>query len=194
MKPEEILALMNEPACAHNRKAKSGCAKPQPGATQGGCCFDGARNALLPIADVAHMVHGPIGCAGSSWDNRGTRSSGADTYRFGMTTDLTDMDVIMGRGEKRLFQRHPSDRRNHIRPPSSSTTPAFPASRRRHRCGREGCGGSSACRSCPSIARASTATRISATASPATPLQTCDRHARACAAARRGRAHWNYDA
>ena len=104
MKPDEILALMNEPACAHNAKAKSGCARPQPGATQGGCCFDGARNALLPIADCAHVVHGPIGCAGSSWDNRGTRSSGAETYRMGMTTDLTDMDVIMGRGEKRLFQ------------------------------------------------------------------------------------------
>ena len=104
MKPDEILALMNEPACAHNAKAKSGCARPQPGSTQGGCCFDGARNALLPIADAAHIVHGPIGCAGSSWDNRGTRSSGADTFRIGMTTDLSEMDVIMGRGEKRLFQ------------------------------------------------------------------------------------------
>jgi nitrogenase molybdenum-cofactor synthesis protein NifE len=103
MKPDDILALQDEPACAHNKKSKSGCAKPQPGATQGGCCFDGARNALLPIADVAHVVHGPIGCAGSSWDNRGTRSSGADLYRVGMTTDLSDMDVIMGRGEKRLF-------------------------------------------------------------------------------------------
>lgn len=104
MKPDELQALMNEPACAHNTKAKSGCARPKPGATQGGCCFDGARNALLPIADAAHIVHGPIGCAGSSWDNRGTRSSGPDTYRIGMTTDLSDMDVIMGRGEKRLFQ------------------------------------------------------------------------------------------
>ena len=104
MKTDELLALMNEPACAHNAKAKSGCAKPQPGATQGGCCFDGARNALLPIADAAHIVHGPIGCAGSSWDNRGTRSSGADLFRVGMTTDLSDMDVIMGRGEKRLFK------------------------------------------------------------------------------------------
>jgi nitrogenase molybdenum-cofactor synthesis protein NifE len=104
MKADELLALMNEPACAHNAKSKSGCAKPQPGATQGGCCFDGARNALLPIADAAHIVHGPIGCAGSSWDNRGTRSSGADLFRVGMTTDLSDMDVIMGRGEKRLFK------------------------------------------------------------------------------------------
>ena len=104
MKHEDVLALLNEPACAHNKKSKSGCAAPQPGATQGGCCFDGARNALLPIADAAHIVHGPIGCAGSSWDNRGTRSSGADTYRIGMTTDLSEIDVIMGRGEKRLYR------------------------------------------------------------------------------------------
>jgi nitrogenase molybdenum-cofactor synthesis protein NifE len=48
-------------------------------------------------------VHGPIACAGSSWDNRGTRSSGPTLYRIGMTTDLTEQDVIMGRGEKRLF-------------------------------------------------------------------------------------------
>lgn len=104
MKQEEILALMNEPACAHNKKSKSGCARAQPGATQGGCCYDGARNALLPIADVAHLVHGPIGCTGSSWDNRGTRSSGPDLYRTGMTTDLTDLEIIMGHGEKRLYQ------------------------------------------------------------------------------------------
>ena len=103
MRPDEILALKNEPTCAHNDKAKSGCARAQPGATQGGCCFDGARNALIPISDVAHIVHGPIGCAGSSWDNRGTRSSGSDLYRYGMTTDLSELDVVMGRGEKRLF-------------------------------------------------------------------------------------------
>lgn len=104
MNADEIQALLNEPACTHNAKAKSGCARPQPGATQGGCCFDGARNALLPIADVAHVVHGPIGCAGSSWDNRGTRSSGASLYRIGMTTDLGEMDVIMGQSEKRLYR------------------------------------------------------------------------------------------
>ena len=104
MKPEDLQALMSEPACAHNAKAKSGCARPRPGATQGGCCFDGARNALLPIADAAHIVHGPIGCAGSSWDNRGSRSSGPDLFRIGMTTDLSEMDVILGRGETRLMQ------------------------------------------------------------------------------------------
>ena len=103
MKQKEIAALLDEPACAHNNKSKSGCAKPRPGATAGGCAFDGAQIALLPIADVAHIVHGSIACAGSSWDNRGTRSSGPRLFRIGMTTDLTEQDVIMGRGEKRLF-------------------------------------------------------------------------------------------
>ncbi len=103
MKPSEIAVLLNEPACAHNKKEKSGCARPKPGSTAGGCSFDGAQIALLPIADVAHIVHGPIACAGSSWDNRGTRSSGPTLYRTGMTTDLTEQDIIMGRGEKRLF-------------------------------------------------------------------------------------------
>lgn len=103
MKAKDIAALLDEPACEHNKKEKSGCAKPKPGASAGGCAFDGAQIALLPIADVAHIVHGPIACAGSSWDNRGTRSSGPTLYRVGMTTDLTEQDVIMGRGEKRLF-------------------------------------------------------------------------------------------
>jgi nitrogenase molybdenum-cofactor synthesis protein NifE len=103
MQAKDIAELLNEPACEHNTKSKSGCAKPKPGATAGGCSFDGAQIALLPIADVAHIVHGPIACAGSSWDNRGTRSSGPTLYKIGMTTDLTEQDVVMGRSEKRLF-------------------------------------------------------------------------------------------
>jgi len=103
MKAKDIAELLDEPACEHNTKSKSGCAKPKPGATAGGCAFDGAQIALLPIADVAHIVHGSIACAGSSWDNRGTRSSGSKLFKKGMTTDLTEQDVIMGRGEKRLF-------------------------------------------------------------------------------------------
>lgn len=103
MKSKDIAALLDEPACSHNKKEKSGCARPKPGASAGGCAFDGAQIALLPIADVAHIVHGSIACAGSSWDNRGTRSSGARLYKIGMTTDLTEQDVIMGRSEKRLF-------------------------------------------------------------------------------------------
>jgi nitrogenase molybdenum-cofactor synthesis protein NifE len=104
MKAAQIAALLDEPACSHNdSKEKSGCARPKPGATAGGCAFDGAQIALLPIADVAHIVHGPIACAGSSWDNRGTKTTGPTLFKIGMTTDLTEQDVIMGRGEKRLF-------------------------------------------------------------------------------------------
>ncbi len=103
MRPTEIAELLDEPACAHNSKAKSGCARPKPGATAGGCAFDGAQIALFPIADVAHVVHGPIACAGSSWDNRGSRSTGPALWRYGLTTDLSEQDVIMGRSEKRLI-------------------------------------------------------------------------------------------
>ncbi|MCW2484329.1 nitrogenase iron-molybdenum cofactor biosynthesis protein NifE [Candidatus Symbiopectobacterium sp. NZEC127] len=103
MKGNDILALLDEPACEHNHKQKTGCSAPKPGATAGGCAFDGAQITLLPLADVAHLVHGPIGCAGSSWDNRGSQSSGPRLNRLGFTTDLNEQDVIMGRGERRLF-------------------------------------------------------------------------------------------
>ena len=88
MKASVIQALLDEPACSHNTKEKSGCARPAPGATAGGCSFDGAQITLLPIADVAHIVHGPIACAGSSWDNSGTRSSGIKLCRTGMTLSI----------------------------------------------------------------------------------------------------------
>ena len=103
MKTSDLAALRDEPACSHNLQAKTGCARPTPGAAAGGCAFDGAQISLLPIADVAHIVHGPIACAGDSWDNRGTQSSGPALFKLGMTTDLNEQDVIMGRSEKRLF-------------------------------------------------------------------------------------------
>lgn len=105
MNAKDLSQLMTEPACEHQHaaKPKTGCSRPKPGATAGGCAFDGAQIALLPISDAVHIVHGPIGCAGSSWDNRGAKSSGRALYRYGMTTDLSEQDIIMGRGEKRLF-------------------------------------------------------------------------------------------
>ncbi|MFM2478491.1 nitrogenase iron-molybdenum cofactor biosynthesis protein NifE [Celerinatantimonas sp. MCCC 1A17872] len=102
MKQATLKVLMDEPLCEHNNKGKTGCQPPKPGATAGGCAFDGAQIALLPIADVAHLVHGPIGCAGSSWDNRGSYSSIPGLFRLGMTTDLSEPDIIMGRGESKL--------------------------------------------------------------------------------------------
>ena len=74
-----------------------------PARAAGGCAFDGAKIALQPITDVAHLVHGPIACEGNSWDNRGAKSSGSQLYRTGFTTDINETDVIFG-GEKRLFK------------------------------------------------------------------------------------------
>ena len=77
-----IQDVFNEPSCAKNAnksaaEKKKGCTKQLlPGGAAGGCAFDGAKIALQPFTDVAHLVHGPIACEGNSWDNRGAKSSG----------------------------------------------------------------------------------------------------------------------
>lgn len=104
-----IEAVTNEPGCAKNqakpeKERRKGCGRQlTPGAAAGGCAFDGAKIALQPVVDVAHIVHGPIACEGNSWDSRHVFSSGSTLYRTGFTTDLGEMDVIYG-GEKRLFR------------------------------------------------------------------------------------------
>ncbi|SFC19153.1 nitrogenase iron-molybdenum cofactor biosynthesis protein NifE [Tropicimonas isoalkanivorans] len=106
----KIADVFDEPACGTNRgksehQRKKGCAKPlTPGAAAGGCAFDGAKIALQPIVDVAHLVHAPLACEGNGWDNRGAASSGSELYRTGFTTDLTELDIVMGHGEKKLFR------------------------------------------------------------------------------------------
>ncbi|MDO8767287.1 MAG: nitrogenase iron-molybdenum cofactor biosynthesis protein NifE [Burkholderiaceae bacterium] len=105
----KIAEVFDEPGCDKNqgkseKERKKGCTKQlNPGAAAGGCAFDGAKIALQPIADVAHLVHGPIACEGNSWDNRHSASSGSQLYRTGFTTDINELDVIYG-GEKRLFK------------------------------------------------------------------------------------------
>ncbi len=80
------------------------CKKSEPGeGTERSCAYDGARVVLMPITDVIHLVHGPIACAGNSWDNRGARSSGSQLYRRGFTTEMLQNDVIFG-GEKKLYR------------------------------------------------------------------------------------------
>ncbi len=80
------------------------CKKSEPGeGTERSCAFDGARVVLMPVTDAIHLVHGPIACAGNSWDNRGARSSGSQLYRRGFTTELSQNDVVFG-GEKKLRQ------------------------------------------------------------------------------------------
>ena len=104
-----IADVFDEPGCDKNqgkseKERKKGCTKQlTPGAAAGGCAFDGAKIALQPVADVAHLVHGPIACEGNSWDNRHASSSGPTLYRTGFTTDINELDVIYG-GEKRLFR------------------------------------------------------------------------------------------
>ena len=104
-----IQGVFNEPGCAKNQnkseaERKKGCTKQlEPGGAAGGCAFDGAKIALQPFTDVAHLVHGPIACEGNSWDNRGSRSSGSNIWRTGFTTDINETDVVFG-GEKRLYK------------------------------------------------------------------------------------------
>ena len=106
---EKVQDVFNEPGCGKNQKKsekerKKGCTKQlAPGAAAGGCAFDGAKIALQPITDVAHLVHGPIACEGNSWDNRGAKTSGSSLYRTGFTTDITENDIVFG-GEKRLYK------------------------------------------------------------------------------------------
>ncbi|GBQ86122.1 nitrogenase MoFe cofactor biosynthesis protein NifE [Gluconacetobacter johannae DSM 13595] len=106
----KVTELFNEPGCDKNvakgeKERKKGCSKPlTPGAAAGGCAFDGAKIALQPIVDVVHLVHGPLACEGNGWDNRHAASSGPTLYRLGVTTDITEMDIVMGSGEKRLYK------------------------------------------------------------------------------------------
>ena len=42
------------------------------------CAFDGAMIVLQPIADTAHIVHGPIACCGNSRSTRSRKPGVAD--------------------------------------------------------------------------------------------------------------------
>lgn len=70
--------------------------------SQRACVFCGSRVVLYPIADALHIVHGPIGCASYTWDIRGALSSGPELHRLSFSTDLRELDVVMG-GEKKLY-------------------------------------------------------------------------------------------
>ncbi len=110
MMKDKVRHLFDEPACAKNQaksegERRAGCSKPlTPGAAAGGCAFDGAKIALQPVTDAAHLVHGPLACEGNSWDNRGSASSGPTLWRTSFTTDLTELDIVMGQGERKLYR------------------------------------------------------------------------------------------
>ncbi len=101
----KIRELLDESACAHNKTKKSSCNAPIPGATTGGCAFEGAQISLFPFADAAHLVHGPITCLGASWETRATKTSWEerDLTQMGFTTDISTNDVVFG-GEEKLLR------------------------------------------------------------------------------------------
>ncbi|PKL32196.1 MAG: nitrogenase molybdenum-cofactor biosynthesis protein NifE, partial [Spirochaetae bacterium HGW-Spirochaetae-10] len=58
---------------------------------------------LQCIADCAHLVHGPIACAGNSYESRGTLSHKGILHRRSYTTDIGELDIVYG-AEQRLFK------------------------------------------------------------------------------------------
>jgi len=99
----KIRELLDESACEHNKSKKVACNAPTPGATTGGCAFEGAQISLFPYADAAHLVHGPMTCLGTSWETRATETSwpGRDLTQMGFTTDVSLNDVVFS-GEQKL--------------------------------------------------------------------------------------------
>lgn len=97
-----IRDLLNESSCSHNKVKKSSCDKPKPGATSGGCAFEGSQIALFPYADAVHLVHAPATCIGASWETRATLTShkGQDNTMTGYCTDVNNNDVIFGGNQK----------------------------------------------------------------------------------------------
>lgn len=74
--------------------------------TQRGCCYAGCKGVVLgPIADMVHIVHGPVGCSYYAW---GTRRNQADPpedaknfLAYCFTTDMQEEEIVFG-GEKKL--------------------------------------------------------------------------------------------
>ncbi len=85
----------NEEEIRHHRVCRS----------RGGesCAFDGAMIVLQPIADAVHLVHGPISCCANSWEGRGTISNRGFFHKRGFTSDLRELDLIVG-SEQRLME------------------------------------------------------------------------------------------
>jgi nitrogenase molybdenum-cofactor synthesis protein NifE len=99
---KQIKELLNESACSHNKTKKASCDKPKPGATTGGCAFEGAQIALFPYADAVHLVHSPATCLNASWETRTSYTSykGENNTPLGYTTNVSTNDVIFGGNQK----------------------------------------------------------------------------------------------
>ncbi|MDA8174758.1 MAG: nitrogenase iron-molybdenum cofactor biosynthesis protein NifE [Nitrospiraceae bacterium] len=96
------LNKLTEHGCQAGAQGKGKDPKERVCRARGGesCAFDGAMIVLQPIADAAHIVHGPISCAGNSWEGRGSLSDKGVLHKMGFTTDMHEMDIVYGSGEK----------------------------------------------------------------------------------------------
>ncbi|GAB1541126.1 nitrogenase iron-molybdenum cofactor biosynthesis protein NifE [Scytonema sp. NUACC21] len=107
--PGKINDSLNEPEYEHNHQEHSdkknhSCTQfPLTKHIQKDCAFDGAMQALVPITDAAHLIHGPSGCINTCWGNRGSLSSGSMMYKVYFTTDMDEKDIIFG-GAKKLYK------------------------------------------------------------------------------------------
>ena len=115
--------------------SKAGCPKPKPGATAGGCAFDGAMITLVPIVDAAHVVHGPIACAGNSWDGRRQPVLRPDAVPARVHQRHYRARFVFG-GEQKLYdtvaevvERHPPGGRVRVLRPASPRRSATTSTR-----------------------------------------------------------------
>jgi nitrogenase molybdenum-iron protein alpha chain len=77
--------------------------------TQRGCCYAGCKGVVLgPIKDMAHIVHGPVGCSYYAWGTRRNKARADDDTppekmlnSMCFTTDMQESDIVFG-GEKKL--------------------------------------------------------------------------------------------
>ena len=74
--------------------------------TNRGCAYAGCKGVVLgPIKDMAHIVHGPIGCSYYAWGTRRNKAKsepGENNYiNYCFSTDMQESDIVFG-GEKKL--------------------------------------------------------------------------------------------
>lgn len=74
--------------------------------TNRGCAYAGCKGVVLgPVKDMAHITHGPIGCAFYTWGARRNKAKSEDPKQnfvnYCFSTDMQESDIVFG-GEKKL--------------------------------------------------------------------------------------------
>ncbi|WP_141709325.1 nitrogenase molybdenum-iron protein alpha chain [Desulfuribacillus stibiiarsenatis] len=74
--------------------------------TNRGCAYAGCKGVVLgPIKDMAHIVHGPIGCSYYAWGTRRNKAKTKDgevnLINYAFSSDMQESDVVFG-GDKKL--------------------------------------------------------------------------------------------